>query len=70
MSRAERGFYYLGRYCYAHRLKNGIYSLYQGAWSDRGEDSTSGLEVVRDDNGNALRFANWNAVNEYFKGRY
>ena len=56
MSREDNGLTYLGRYKYARQLKMGGYSLYEGAWSDRGEDNTAGLEVVRDSNGKPLRF--------------
>ena len=70
MNREDRGFYYLGRYCYAHELRGGMYSLYRGAWSDRGEDNTSGLEVERDRDGNVLRFISWKAINDYYKQRF
>lgn len=56
MSRDSQGYIYLGRYQYAKKLKRGGYSLYEGMYSDRGEDRTSGLEVVRDNNRVPLRF--------------
>jgi len=67
MGREDQGLYYLGRYCYARELRNGQYSLYEGAWSDRGEDNTAGLSVVRDKEGRPKRFKSWESVNEYFR---
>lgn len=70
MSREDRGFYYLGRYCYAHKLQGGMYSLYQGGWSGTSEHNTAGLEVVRDTGGNVMRFKSWEHINNYYKRRY
>ena len=65
MGRVANGFMYLGRYQYARILAKGRYSLYEGMYSDRAEDRTSGLEVVRDYDGKPLRFNNIEEVKDY-----
>lgn len=67
MSREDKGLRYIGGYYYAKKLKNGQYSLYEGSWG-RGEHSTVGLEVVRDNEGKPLRFKSVEEITEY-KGR-
>ncbi len=65
MGRKENGFVYLGRYKYARTLARGGYSLYEGMHSNRGEDGTSGLEVVRGSNGKPHRFNTIEEVKDY-----
>ena len=67
MSREEQGFIYLGYYKYAKGLKRGGYSLYEGMYSDRAEDRTAGLTVVRANDAMALplRFETLDDVKRY-----
>ena len=65
MSREERGYIYLGRYQYAKELTGGRYSLYEGMYSDRAEDRTTGLEVVRDINKKPMRFKSLEDIKLY-----
>ena len=53
--RKHPGFYDLGGYFHAKRLKNGAFSLYQGSWVDKG-CCVGYLESVRDSNGKSMRF--------------
>jgi len=69
MSRADKGYEYIGRYYYARKLKNGKYSLYEGYWGG-GENSIVGLEVVRNRQTNKpLRFDSLDAAIEWCKGK-
>lgn len=70
MKRTDKGFIYLGRYVYAKTLKRGGYSLYHGMYSGRAEDGTTGLEVMRDENKDPLRFESIDKAKEYFVKRY
>ncbi|KKN50909.1 hypothetical protein LCGC14_0627740 [marine sediment metagenome] len=70
MSRKDKGFIYLGSYIYARPLKRGGFSLYRGMYSSGGEDRTTGLEVMRDDNNQPLRFETSGKAQEYFVNRY
>lgn len=70
MSREDRGFIYLGRYIYARKLKRGDYSLHQGMYSNRAEDRTAELEVIRDDSNHPLHFQTIEDAHKYFQQRY
>ena len=55
--RRERGWVLIAPYRYAVPLKNGQWAIYEGGWSDTGEDSIAGLLVKRDTfNNKPLRF--------------
>ena len=69
MSREDRGFIYLGRYKYARKLKRGGYSMYEGMYSGRAEDGTTGIEVMRDGNNQPLHFCSIEEAKQYFKDR-
>lgn len=68
MSRKDRGLEYIGGYCYAKKLKDGKYSLYEGCWG-RGENNTTGLEVVRDNSGKPLRFDSIEEIAKYKRAK-
>ena len=70
MSREDRGFIYLGRYIYAKKLKRGGYSMYEGMYSDRAEDRTSGIEVMRNADNKPFHFLTLEDAEQYYKQRY
>ena len=55
-SRARKGWILIAHYKYAVPLKNGNWTVYEGGWSDNGEDCIAGLTVIRDNNNKPIRF--------------
>ena len=56
-SRKERGWVLIAPYRYAVPLKSGKWTVYEGGWSDKGEDYIAGLSVIRDSfNNKPVRF--------------
>ena len=70
MSRRAQGYIYLGKYCYAKKMKSGKYHLYEGAWSEKGEDGVAGLYVWRDDHAKIKEFDSIKAIAEFKNLRY
>ena len=54
--RRDKGWIRIASYRYAVPLKNRQWSIYEGAWSDTGEDCIAGLTVIRDANNKPIRF--------------
>ena len=66
--RSHIGFYELGNYFHAKRLKTGTFSLYEGCWAST-RCGVGYLEVCRDINGKPRRFATLDAASEWVDTR-
>ncbi len=68
MGKENRGIY-LDNYIYVKELANGEWTLYEGCWSDRAPNNTTGLSVIRD-GGKPIRFASFEKAKEYVICRF
>lgn len=68
MGKQIRGIY-LGNYIYAKEFANGEWTLYEGCWSDRAPNNTTGLSVMRD-GCKPIRFASFDEAKEYVVFRF
>lgn len=68
MEKQSRGIY-LGHYIYAKQLANGEWTLYEGCWSGRAPNSTTGLSVMRD-GGKPIRFPSFKQAKDYVVFKY
>ena len=68
--RRDKGWLLIAPYKYAVPLKNGQWTVYEGGWSDSGEDNIAGLTVSRDwFNNKPMRFNTFDEVQQIY-GKY